>query len=85
MRPERPEQPRKREDSRASAKSFEIPKQALWSAWKRVRANQGAPGVDKDSLQAFESQLGRNLYTLWNRMSAGSYFPKPVRQVDIPK
>ena len=85
VRLERPEQPRKREDSGALPKSFEIPKQALWSAWKRVRVNQGAPGVDKDSLQAFESQLGRNLYTLWNRMSAGSYFPKPVRQVDIPK
>lgn len=59
IRQERPEQPSKREDSRASVKSLEIPKQALGGAWTRVRANHGAPGVDKESLQVLENQLGR--------------------------
>ena len=79
------EQPPPREDSVVAIKSFEIPKRAVWQAWKRVLANHGAPGVDKESLQSFQHQLGSNLYTLWNRMSAGSYFPQPVRQVEIPK
>ncbi|MDA8363292.1 MAG: group II intron reverse transcriptase/maturase [Gammaproteobacteria bacterium] len=79
------EQPHSREDSTATIKSFVIPKRLIWEAWKRVAANQGAPGVDKESIQSFQKHLGRNLYTLWNRMSAGSYFPKPVRQVEIPK
>lgn len=67
------------------AKPFEISKRVVWDSWKRVAANKGAPGVDKESIQAFQSKLGRNLYTLWNRMSSGSYFPEPVRQVSIPK
>jgi len=50
-----------------------------------VAANKGAPGVDKESIPAFQNKLGRNLYTLWNRMSSGRYFPQPVRQVLIPK
>ena len=50
-----------------------------------MAANKGAPGVDKESIQAFQNRLGDNLYTLWNRMSSGSYHPKLVRQVLIPK
>jgi len=75
----------KQDDLQLRAKSFEIPKRLVWESWKRVAANKGAPGVDKENIQAFQSKLGRNLYTLWNRMSSGSYFPQPVRQVLIPK
>jgi len=74
-----------REDPLTKAKPFEIPKRLIWESWKHVAANKGAPGVDKESIQAFKKQLGDNLYRLWNRMSSGSYHPKPVRQVLIPK
>lgn len=67
------------------AKSFEISKQVVWEAYKRVRANQGACGVDEESIQDFEVNLKDNLYKLWNRMSSGSYFPPAVRRVEIPK
>src|SRR5208337_3187513 len=50
-----------------------------------VRANQGAAGVDGQSIVDFEADLANNLYKLWNRMTSGSYFPPPVRRVDIPK
>jgi RNA-directed DNA polymerase len=66
-------------------KPFDIPKRELWLAWQHVRANQGAAGVDEQSIQDFEAQLAGNLYKLWNRLSSGSYFPPPVRRVDIPK
>jgi RNA-directed DNA polymerase len=75
----------KQDDLRPEAKSFEIPKRFIWEAWKRVAANKGAPGVDTESIKTYQSRLGRNLYTLWNRMSSGSYLPQPVRQVLIPK
>jgi RNA-directed DNA polymerase len=67
------------------AKPFEIPKREVWEAYKRVRANQGAAGVDGQSIADFEADLSNNLYKLWNRLSSGSYFPPPVRRVDIPK
>ena len=67
------------------AKPFKIPKREIWEAFKRVKANQGAAGVDGQSIAAFEANLSGNLYKLWNRMSSGSYFPPPVRRVDIPK
>ncbi len=67
------------------AKPFDIPKREVWEAWKHVRANQGAAGVDEQSIQDFEAQLAGNLYKLWNRLSSGSYLPPPVRRVDIPK
>ena len=66
-------------------KSFEIPKRLVFEAWKKVRANDGAPGVDRVSITEFESREGDSLYKLWNRMSAGSYMPSPVRAVEIPK
>ncbi len=66
-------------------KSFEIPKRLVYEAWKKVRANDGAPGVDRVSITEFESHEGDYLYKLWNRMSAGSYMPSPVRAVEIPK
>jgi len=73
------------EESVSRAKPFEIPKQWVWKAWQQVKANHGAHGVDGQSIAAFEEELGRNLYKLWNRLSSGSYFPPPVRAVEIPK
>jgi len=67
------------------AKPFNIPKRVVWKAFKRVKANQGAAGVDRQSIAEFEADLSNNLYKLWNRMSSGSYFPPPVRRVSIPK
>lgn len=67
------------------AKPFSIPKREVWEAFKRVKANQGAAGVDGQSIQDFEARLSANLYKLWNRLSSGSYMPPPVRRVDIPK
>ena len=67
------------------AKPFDIPKREVWEAYKRVRANQGAAGVDGQSIADFEADLSNNLYKLWNRLASGSYFPSPVRRVDIPK
>jgi len=69
----------------ATAKPFEIPKALIWRAFKKVKANGGAPGVDGVTLKQFEGKLGDNLYGLWNRMSSGSYFPPPVKAVEIPK
>ncbi|MGH2744007.1 MAG: group II intron reverse transcriptase/maturase [Egibacteraceae bacterium] len=66
-------------------KPFAIPKSMVWGAWRRVAANKGAPGVDGRALDEFEADLGDNLYKIWNRMSSGSYFPPPVRAVEIPK
>jgi len=74
-----------REDSGVATKSFEISKRLIWEAWKRVAANQGGPGVDRQSIEQFRNRLARNLYALWNRMSSGSYFPQPVKEVLIPK
>jgi group II intron reverse transcriptase/maturase len=67
------------------AKPFDIPKREVWAAYKSVRANQGAAGVDGQSIADFEADLSNNLYKLWNRLASGSYFPPPVRRVDIPK
>jgi group II intron reverse transcriptase/maturase len=68
-----------------NAKPFCISKRDVWEAYKRVKANQGAAGVDGQSIEQFEEDLENNLYRLWNRMCSGSYFPPPVRRVDIPK
>ena len=68
-----------------SDKSFEISKWEVQWAWEKVRANKGAPGVDGCSVEDFEKDLKRNLYKVWNRMSSGTYFPPPVRSVQIPK
>src|SRR5262245_18037457 len=69
----------------SEAKPFCISKQEVWKAYKRVKANQGAAGVDEQSIADFEGNLKKNLYKIWNRMSSGSYFPPPVRTVKIPK
>ena len=67
------------------AKPFDIPKREVWEAFKKVKANQGAAGVDGQTIADFEADLSNNLYELWNRLSSGSYFPPLVRRVDIPK
>jgi len=70
---------------KSQGKSFDISKMEVWQAWEKVKANKGAPGVDGRSVGDFEKDLKNNLYQIWNRMSSGSYFPPPVRAVDIPK
>jgi len=67
------------------AKPFDISKRDVWESFKRVKANRGAAGVDGQTIADFEADLSNNLYKLWNRLSSGSYFPSPVRRVDIPK
>ena len=70
---------------KSKVKSFNIEKRVVWEAWQQVRANQGAPGVDEESVAEFEGNLEGNLYKLWNRMSSGTYMPPPVKAVQIPK
>lgn len=67
------------------AKPFCITKQQVWEAYKRVKANKGAAGVDGQTIEAFEDDLKNNLYKLWNRLASGSYFPPPALRVEIPK
>ena len=69
----------------SQAKPFAISKRLVGEAYKRVKANQGAAGVDAESVEQFERKLEDNLYKIWNRMSSGTYFPRPVRTVAIPK
>ncbi len=66
-------------------KPFIIPKQWVMDAYKAVKANAGAAGVDKQSIADFEGNLKDNLYRIWNRMSSGTYFPPAIRAVPIPK
>jgi RNA-directed DNA polymerase len=68
-----------------SGKPFDISKWEVWEAYRQVKANQGAPGVDGVTLEVFEKDRKNNLYKIWNRMSSGSYFPPPVKAVEIPK
>jgi group II intron reverse transcriptase/maturase len=67
------------------AKPFEISKREVWRAYQSVKANRGVAGVDRQSIEEFEKDLKGNLYKIWNRMSSGTYFPPPVRLVEIPK
>jgi RNA-directed DNA polymerase len=66
-------------------KPFAIPKLLVWEAWRQVKANKGAPGVDEQEIWQFEADLEGNLYRVWNRMSSGTWFPPPVLAVEIPK
>ena len=70
---------------RTTDKPFKITKKQVYEAYKAVKSNHGAAGVDKETIEQFEADLKGNLYKLWNRMSSGSYFPPPVRAVSIPK
>src|ERR687890_797998 len=73
------------EELMPEAKPYVISKQEVREAYQKVKANHGAAGVDGQSIEAFETDLKGNLYKIWNRMSSGSYFPPPVRAVEIPK
>ncbi len=66
-------------------KPYAISQWLVYQAYERVKANRGAAGVDGESLRMFEKDLKNNLYKVWNRMSSGSYFPPPVKAVEIPK
>jgi len=66
-------------------KPFQIDKMVVWEAFQRVKANKGGAGVDEQSIAEFEQDLQDNLYRVWNRLSSGSYFPPPVKAVEIPK
>jgi RNA-directed DNA polymerase len=66
-------------------KSQPITKRMVWEAYKRVKSNGGSAGIDNVSLDKYEENLSKNLYKLWNRLSSGSYFPPPVKEVAIPK
>ena len=66
-------------------KPFQISKWVVWEAYQRVKANKGAAGVDGQTIEQFEQDLQGNLFKLWNRLSSGSYFPPPVKAVEIPK
>jgi RNA-directed DNA polymerase len=69
----------------SATKPFTISKQLVMEAYKAVKANAGAAGVDRQSIEDFEKDLKGNLYKIWNRMSSGSYFPPPIKAVEIPK
>jgi RNA-directed DNA polymerase len=68
-----------------TSKPFQIDKKRVHEAYKAVRSNRGAAGVDGQTLEEFDQDVKGNLYKIWNRMSSGSYFPPPVRAVSIPK
>jgi len=70
---------------RATNKPFHIDKRLVYEAYKAVKSNRGAAGVDEQTIEQFEADLSGNLYRIWNRMSSGSYYPPPVRAVSIPK
>jgi len=69
----------------SSAKPFDIPKVWVWDAYLAVKASKGGPGIDGICMDEFEQSLKDRLYKIWNRLCSGSYFPAPVKQVDIPK
>ena len=80
-----PEGRNRMHEPRLQGKSQNIPKQQVWDAWLKVKGKGGAAGADGVTIEQFEANLKDNLYKLWSRMSSGSYFPGPVRAVEIPK
>ena len=72
-------------EPKPDGRPFAISARLAWEAWLRVKANNGALGVDEQSMQAFEANLRGNLYKLWKRMSSGRHMPLPARAVEIPK
>ena len=74
-----------REEPMNKTKPYEISKKVVLEAFQRVKDNKGTSGIDGESIEAFEENLKDSLYKVWNRMSSGSYFPPPVKAVEIPK
>lgn len=72
-------------EPKSQDKPFDISKWMVWEAYQRVKANKGTAGVDDVSIAEFEQDRDKHLYRVWNRMSSGSYFPPPVKAVEIPK
>ena len=66
-------------------KEHPITRKMILDAFKLVKSNKGAPGADEQSIEQFDQDLAANTYKLWNRMTSGSYYPKPVKEVEIPK
>ncbi len=66
-------------------KSVPVSREQIWSAYKKVKANKGGGGVDSVSMEEFDADRSKYLYKLWNRLASGSYFPPPVKEVEIPK
>jgi len=66
-------------------KTVPISRTMVWEAYKKVKANRGSAGVDEVSMEEFHEHRSKHLYKLWNRMASGSYFPPPVKEVEIPK
>jgi RNA-directed DNA polymerase len=78
-------QPGNGEEPARAVKPFGIAKRVVWEAYRHVKANRGAAGIDGESMEMFEVNLKDNLYRVWNRMSSGSYLPPAIRLVEIPK
>ena len=85
VQPELSAQPDEGRRQAAPAKSFVIDRWEVWQGYLRVKANRGGAGVDGVTMKEFEGDLKGNLYRIWNRLSSGSYFPPPVKRVEIPK
>ena len=57
----------------------------VWQAYKKVKSNRGAAGIDGISWEQLDTDLSKQLYKLWNRLTSGSYYPEPVKEVAIGK
>jgi len=85
VRTESAGQPGNGEEPARAVRPFGIAKRVVWEAYRHVKANRGAAGIDGESMEMFEANLKDNLYRVWSRMSSGSYFPPAIRLVEIPK
>ncbi len=66
-------------------KSQPITRVMVLQAYRKVRANKGSAGIDEMSWADLDKDRDAQLYKLWNRLSSGTYFPKPVKEVEINK
>ena len=66
-------------------RSQPITRVMVWQAYKKVKANKGSAGIDGMDWVLLDSYLKPFLYKLWNRLSSGSYFPMPVKEIEIRK
>jgi RNA-directed DNA polymerase len=59
--------------------------ETLETAWEKVQANEGAAGVDRQSIERFEAHAEAYLTELSTALREGSYRPQPIKRVEIPK